>query len=91
MNGTLWLNTRGVTNPSYEGEESERDQDEAVVSPTPSPSLVVEDLDARREEGNVQSCTMIRGESALGAKAKRRGRKEGRAAHRRARTRDRVR
>ena len=37
---------QGETNPSYEDEKGRRNQDEAVVPSTPSPSLVVEDGDA---------------------------------------------
>lgn len=46
--------TQGETNPCYEDEKGGRDQDEAVVPPTPSPSLVVEDADASCKQGDVE-------------------------------------
>ena len=45
---------REATNPCDKDKEGGRDEDEAVVSPSPSSPLVVEDLDAAGEEGKVQ-------------------------------------
>jgi hypothetical protein len=53
MNGKYDLH-KGETNPSYKDKESGRDKDEALASPSASPPLVVEHLDAPRKEGTVQ-------------------------------------
>ena len=53
MNGKSDLLKEG-TNPCHEDEKDYRDQDEAVVPPTSSPLLVVEDCDTSCKQGDVE-------------------------------------
>jgi hypothetical protein len=53
MEGMIYAGRK--TNPSDKDKESDRDKDEAVVSPSAPPPLVVEHLDTPRKEGTVQA------------------------------------
>lgn len=54
MNGKVCDLRKEGTNRCYEDEQGGRDQDEAVVPPTPSPPLVVEDADAPCKQRDVE-------------------------------------